>query len=174
MTRPVSAMSTLRKAAAPLLIVAGWLVLAAVVAAHPGHDAPDGDKGRTGSATPGKVAEMSDAEKSGADTGGAARGEAGGKPSRAAVLVGSVTVFVLAVFVGFEIINKVPPTLHTPLMSGSNAISGITVVGAILASGSGRWDAAALMGCGAVALANINVVGGFVVTHRMLLMFKKR
>jgi len=169
MTRPVSTMSTLRKAAAPLLMVAGWLVLAAVVAAHPGHDAPDGDEGRTGSATPGSVAEMSDAEKS-----DAARGEAKGKTSRAAVLVGSVTVFVLAVFVGFEIINKVPPTLHTPLMSGSNAISGITVVGAILASGSGRWDAAALMGCGAVTLANINVFGGFLVTHRMLLMFKKR
>ena len=161
-------MSTLRKAAAPLLIVAGWLVLAAVVAAHPGHDAPDGDKSRTG------VAGTSDAEKGEAEQSGAARGEAKGKTSRAAVLVGSVTVFVLAVFVGFEIINKVPPTLHTPLMSGSNAISGITVVGAILASGSGRWDAAALMGCGAVALANINVFGGFVVTHRMLLMFKKR
>ena len=144
------------------------------MAAHPGHDAPDGDEGRTGSATPGSVAEMSDAEKSDAEKSDAARGEAKGKTSRAAVLVGSVTVFVLAVFVGFEIINKVPPTLHTPLMSGSNAISGITVVGAILASGSGRWDAAALMGCGAVALANINVFGGFLVTHRMLLMFKKR
>jgi NAD(P) transhydrogenase subunit alpha len=172
-------MSTLRKAAAPLLIVAGWLVLAAVVAAHSGHDAPDGDKSRSGSAGPGSVAGMSDAEKGDAEKGdaeksGAARGEAKGKTSRAAVLVGSVTVFVLAVFVGFEIINKVPPTLHTPLMSGSNAISGITVVGAILASGSERWDAAALMGCGAVALANINVFGGFVVTHRMLLMFKKR
>jgi NAD(P) transhydrogenase subunit alpha len=59
-------------------------------------------------------------------------------------------------------------------MSGSNAISGITVVGAILASGSGRWDAAALLGAVAVVLANINVVGGFLVTHRMLLMFKKR
>jgi NAD(P) transhydrogenase subunit alpha len=141
-------------------MVAVWLVLAAAVAAHPGHEAPDGG------AAPGK-------ERLAAPT-AAGTAAVAGKPSRTAVLVGSVTVFVLAVFVGFEIINKVPPTLHTPLMSGSNAISGITVVGAILASGSGRWDAAAVLGCVAAALANINVVGGFVVTHRMLRMFKKR
>ncbi|MEZ6150669.1 MAG: NAD(P) transhydrogenase subunit alpha [Pirellulaceae bacterium] len=98
--------------------------------------------------------------------------------SKASVLVGSFTVFLLAVFVGFEIITKVPPTLHTPLMSGSNAISGITVVGAMIAAGAaaataGNWFGT-LLGMLAVVLAMINVVGGFVVTHRMLKMFKKR
>lgn len=98
--------------------------------------------------------------------------------SKASVLVGSFTVFLLAVFVGFEIIAKVPPTLHTPLMSGSNAISGITVVGAMIAAGAtavtaGHWFGT-LLGMVAVVLAMINVVGGFVVTHRMLKMFKKR
>jgi H+-translocating NAD(P) transhydrogenase subunit alpha len=98
------------------------------------------------------------------------------KPSsnRVMVLVGSLTVFVLSIFIGFEIIAKVPPTLHTPLMSGSNAISGITVIGAIIASGYKETGIGSLLGLVAVVLAMINVVGGFVVTHRMLLMFKKR
>jgi H+-translocating NAD(P) transhydrogenase subunit alpha len=86
-------------------------------------------------------------------------------------LITALTIFVLAVFVGVEIITKVPPTLHTPLMSGSNAISGITLVGAILAGG-GIW--ADLLGLLAVAFATTNVVGGFLVTHRMLAMFKKK
>ncbi|MGE5311601.1 MAG: NAD(P) transhydrogenase subunit alpha [Nitrospirota bacterium] len=86
----------------------------------------------------------------------------------------SVTVFVLAIFVGFEVIVKVPPTLHTPLMSGSNAISGITLVGALVAAGFKEPLLAAILGCVAVVLATINVVGGFLVTHRMLLMFRKR
>ncbi len=94
--------------------------------------------------------------------------------SRLPVLVASLTVFVLSVFVGFEIIAKVPPTLHTPLMSGSNAISGITVVGAIIAAGYKETGVGSLLGLVAIVLAMINVVGGFVVTHRMLLMFKKR
>ena len=85
----------------------------------------------------------------------------------------SVTVFVLAIFVGFEIIAKIPPTLHTPLMSGSNAISGITVVGAMVAAGAKETELATYLGFGAVILATVNVVGGFLVTHRMLLMFKK-
>lgn len=84
-----------------------------------------------------------------------------------------VTVFVLALFVGFELIVKVPPTLHTPLMSGSNAISGITAVGAVVAAGSNSGLAATL-GFLAVAFAMTNVVGGFLVTHRMLGMFKAR
>lgn len=84
------------------------------------------------------------------------------------------TVFVLSVFVGFEVIGKVPRTLHTPLMSGANAISGITVVGAILAAGGGDTAAAQWLGIAAVALASINVVGGFLVTHRMLAMFRRR
>ena len=94
--------------------------------------------------------------------------------SRSAVLVFSLTVFLLAVFVGFEVITKVPPTLHTPLMSGSNAISGITIVGAMLTAGSAVGGFGALLGMLAVILAFINVVGGFLVTHRMLKMFKKR
>lgn len=89
------------------------------------------------------------------------------------VLIG-VYVFVLAGFVGFEIINKVPPTLHTPLMSGANAISGITVVGAIAASKSGEPTMGALLGLAALICATINVVGGFLVTDRMLAMFRKK
>lgn len=86
----------------------------------------------------------------------------------------ALTVFVLAIFVGFEIINKIPPTLHTPLMSGSNAISGISIVGALVAAGADVPQLARILGTAAVALATINVVGGFLVTHRMLLMFKKK
>ena len=89
-------------------------------------------------------------------------------------LIMSVTVFVLAVFVGFEIITKVPPTLHTPLMSGANAISGITLVGAMIAAGADQTIVATLLGVGAVVLATVNVVGGFLVTHRMLSMFKRK
>ncbi len=89
-------------------------------------------------------------------------------------LIGSLFVFVLAAFVGFEVINKVPPTLHTPLMSGANAISGITVIGAVLIAGaSGNSTVTTTMGFIAVILATINVVGGFLVTDRMLQMFKK-
>jgi NAD(P) transhydrogenase subunit alpha len=84
-----------------------------------------------------------------------------------------ITIFILAVFVGVEIITKVPPTLHTPLMSGSNAISGIAIIGAILATTlngtAGMW-----LGFIAVVFAMINVVGGFLVTDRMLKMFKRK
>lgn len=89
-------------------------------------------------------------------------------------LVAGLVVFVLASFVGFEVINKVPPTLHTPLMSGSNAISGIAVVGALLVSGTGNLNISVILGLIAVILATINVVGGFLVTDRMLQMFKKK
>lgn len=89
-------------------------------------------------------------------------------------LVTSITIFVLAIFVGFEVITKVPPTLHTPLMSGSNAISGITLVGAILSAGTQHTTLTTVLGFCAVVFANINVVGGFLVTHRMLKMFRKR
>lgn len=84
-----------------------------------------------------------------------------------------ITVFVLAIFVGVEIITKIPATLHTPLMSGSNAISGITIVGAILALGAREIDLAGFLGFVAVILAMINVVGGFLVTHRMLEKFRR-
>ena len=85
-----------------------------------------------------------------------------------------LTIFVLAIFVGFEIITKVPPTLHTPLMSGSNAISGITIIGAIIVvSTQQTWWSTAL-GFLAVVFATVNVVGGFLVTHRMLSMFKRK
>lgn len=83
-------------------------------------------------------------------------------------------IFVLAVFVGFEIITKVPPTLHTPLMSGSNAISGITIVGALLATNSEANALAATLGFIAIVMATTNVVGGYLVTHRMLGMFKRK
>ena len=85
----------------------------------------------------------------------------------------ALTVFVLAVFIGFEVINKVPPLLHTPLMSGSNAISGITVIGAMLSVATPDPLSTAL-GFVAIVLATVNVVGGFLVTHRMLGMFKKK
>ncbi len=85
-----------------------------------------------------------------------------------------ITIFVLAMFVGFELITKVPPTLHTPLMSGSNAISGIAIIGAILVSGRGGTELPTILGFIAVVFAMINVVGGFLVTDRMLGMFKRR
>ena len=80
----------------------------------------------------------------------------------------------LAIFVGFEIITKIPPTLHTPLMSGSNAISGITLVGAVLSAGAQQTFLTTMVGFVAVIFASINVVGGFMVTNRMLEMFKKK
>lgn len=85
-------------------------------------------------------------------------------------------VLVLSIFLGFELISKVPSTLHTPLMSGANAISGITLVGALLASGSGfiSQPLTVLLGTAAVTFATINVVGGYLVTNRMLSMFKKK
>ncbi len=86
----------------------------------------------------------------------------------------ALTIFVLAIFVGFEVIAKVPPLLHTPLMSGSNAISGITIVGAILAAGHEERTLSTLFGFVAIVFASINVVGGFLVTDRMLGMFKKK
>ena len=89
------------------------------------------------------------------------------------LLVG-VYVFVLAVFVGFEIITKIPPTLHTPLMSGANAISGITLVGSIAAAKDGAVQVSSILACMAITLATINVVGGFMVTDRMLSMFGGR
>jgi NAD(P) transhydrogenase subunit alpha len=88
-------------------------------------------------------------------------------------LIMLIYVFVLAVFVGFELITKVPPTLHTPLMSGSNAISGITIVGALLSAGIGEMSISTILGVVAIVFAMINVVGGFLVTDRMLKMFKK-
>ena len=88
--------------------------------------------------------------------------------------IAALTIFVLAIFVGFEVITKVPPTLHTPLMSGSNAISGITLVGALLAAGAEKTLLTTILGVLAVVFATINVVGGFLVTHRMLRMFKRK
>jgi NAD(P) transhydrogenase subunit alpha len=90
------------------------------------------------------------------------------------IFVAALTIFVLAIFIGFEVITKVPPTLHTPLMSGSNAISGITVVGAILSAGTQHTTLTTVLGFLAVVFAMINVVGGFWVTHRMLEMFRRK
>jgi NAD(P) transhydrogenase subunit alpha len=91
-----------------------------------------------------------------------------------AALLVSLYVFVLAVFIGFEVISKVPQMLHTPLMSGSNAISGITLVGAIVVAGRVESPISTVLAVVAVAFATINVVGGFLVTDRMLQMFRKR
>jgi NAD(P) transhydrogenase subunit alpha len=88
-------------------------------------------------------------------------------------LMVSIYIFVLATFVGVEIISKVPPLLHTPLMSGSNAISGITLVGSLIAAGEGHAKLSVYLGLAAVILATVNVVGGFLVTDRMLGMFKR-
>ncbi len=83
-------------------------------------------------------------------------------------------ILILSIFLGFELINKVPATLHTPLMSGSNAISGITLIGALVSAGSGQSNMATILGTAAVAMATINVVGGYLVTDRMLEMFKQK
>ena len=89
------------------------------------------------------------------------------------VFIMLLTIFVLAIFVGFEVITKVPPLLHTPLMSGSNAISGITVVGAMLSVATPNTFTT-ILGFVAIVFATVNVVGGFLVTHRMLAMFKRK
>ncbi len=95
--------------------------------------------------------------------------------SHNATLVIELTILALAVFLGFEVISKVPTLLHTPLMSGTNAIHGIVIVGAMLVAGMGEADGLTqVIGFVAVVLASANVVGGFVVTDRMLEMFKKR
>ena len=91
----------------------------------------------------------------------------------AEALIIALTVFVLAVFIGYVVITKVPPTLHTPLMSGSNAISGIVIVGALLVAGKSNGVTGQILGAIAVGLAMINVVGGFMVTDRMLKMFRR-
>lgn len=89
-------------------------------------------------------------------------------------LLMSLYVFVLAIFVGFEVIGKVPQMLHTPLMSGSNAISGITLVGAVVVAGRVESPLSTVLAVLAVAFATVNVVGGFLVTDRMLQMFRRR
>ncbi len=106
--------------------------------------------------------------------------------AKAFIFLMVLSIFVIAIFVGYEVILRVPPLLHTPLMSGSNAISGITVVGAIMAAGLavtdkakiimiyGNYNLAHLLGFLAVIFAMINVVGGFLVTHRMLDKFKRK
>ena len=85
-----------------------------------------------------------------------------------------IYVFVLAIFIGFELISKVPPTLHTPLMSGSNAISGITIIGSLLSAGAEEFTLSTILGLIAIIFAMINVVGGYMVTDRMLKMFKRK
>ena len=89
-------------------------------------------------------------------------------------LVFGFYIFVLAAFVGYQIISRVPPLLHTPLMSGTNAISGISLVGSLVAAGSEHNQLSTILGFIAVTAATVNVVGGFMITDRMLRMFKKR
>lgn len=90
------------------------------------------------------------------------------------MLLASIIIFTLATFLGVELITRVPSTLHTPLMSGANAISGITVVGAIIVAGGGHGWVSTALGFLAVAFAMVNVAGGYTVTDRMLSMFKKK
>jgi len=89
-------------------------------------------------------------------------------------IMAAIYVFVLAAFLGYQVISRVPPLLHTPLMSATNAISGISLVGSIVIAGSGHGRVATILGFIAVACATTNVVGGFVITDRMLRMFKKK
>ncbi|MEE9274901.1 MAG: NAD(P) transhydrogenase subunit alpha [bacterium] len=89
-------------------------------------------------------------------------------------IITALTIFVLALLLGYEVITKVPPILHTPLMSGSNAISGITILGALIFAGVREDTMTAVLGFLAVVFATINVVGGFLVTNRMLVMFKRK
>ena len=98
----------------------------------------------------------------------------GGGDGQLSFVVIGIWILLLAIFVGFELITKVPPTIHTPLMSGANAISGITIVGALYCAGTGYDTAGQVLGFFAIALATINRVGGFLVTDRMLQMFKKK
>lgn len=91
-----------------------------------------------------------------------------------ACLICMALILVLSIFIGFEVISKVPSRLHTPLMSGSNAVSGITLVGAVIASGSAGGTISLILGTLAVVFATVNVVGGYVVTDRMLQMFQKK
>ena len=88
-------------------------------------------------------------------------------------LIIGIVVFTLATFLGYELIHRVPPTLHTPLMSGANAISGITIVGALVVAGAGLGWISGVLGFLAIVFAMINVTGGYAVTNRMLGMFKK-
>lgn len=115
---------------------------------------------------PSSVGSLLDVAKETATTDATAMG-----PSTLILLL---AVFGLAVFIGVEIITKIPPTLHTPLMSGSNAISGISLVGAVLLAGGDGDLITKVLAFVAVVLATINVVGGFMVTHRMLGMFRKK
>jgi H+-translocating NAD(P) transhydrogenase subunit alpha len=89
-------------------------------------------------------------------------------------LISALYVFALAAFVGYQVISRVPPLLHTPLMSATNAISGISLVGSIVAAGSGKNTVSTILGFVAVVCATSNVVGGFVITDRMLRMFKRK
>ena len=88
-------------------------------------------------------------------------------------LVFLLYIFVLAMFAGYEVITKVPPILHTPLMSGANAISGVSLIGAMVVTGPQQTDLSVILGMVAVIMATVNVVGGFMVTDRMLAMFRK-
>jgi NAD(P) transhydrogenase subunit alpha len=90
------------------------------------------------------------------------------------LFVSALTIFVLALYVGFELITKVPPTLHTPLMSGANAISGVTLIAAMVMAGMKRTPLTSALAFAAVVLATINIVSGFMITHRMLRLFKRR
>ena len=154
-------------------------VTALLLVTRPGYG--QWNDGTTVASATASVAAAPESDAGDVDAGKGLPGAIQGPSDQLAILITYLTVFVLAIFVGFEVITKVPPTLHTPLMSGSNAISGITVIGALLLAGAidgGRPGTSAsqlakVMAFIAVIFATINVVGGFLVTHRMLRMFKR-
>ena len=155
-----------------LLVWAPWfLVIGLVVAAEstPSDvNSPSDDASKTESESPVDPAQPATTE------GETTQKNESTKSTPMILLISALTILILAIFVGFEVISKVPTMLHTPLMSGSNAISGITIVGAILVIGSGTSIIGSLLGTLAVVLAMTNVTGGFMVTHRMLSMFQKK
>lgn len=156
-----------------ILSVAVMLLVSATIAGADWATAADNAEPDAKETASSKPKPKADAIPEKVDGASSDKAKADSMSSRRQGFLAGLTIFVLAVFVGFEVIAKVPTTLHTPLMSGSNAISGITLVGAVIVAGSVDFFPSTI-GMLAVALAMINAVGGFLVTHRMLAMFKKR
>ena len=163
-----------------LFVWAPWFVLIGLaVAADPETDSGTSSPNQRAAASTTEATQQTDVRSPSArelptTTTGQTQAAASKTQPASELLIASLAILVLAVFVGFEVISKVPPMLHTPLMSGSNAISGITVVGALFVTASGSSTFASVLGMLAVILAMTNVTGGFLVTHRMLSMFQKK
>ena len=155
-----------------LVVSAPWFLLVGLVVADqsapPTGRSPSDEASETAQESPGKQPQQVSNETGITPENGAPQ------DVQIILLISGLTIFVLAVLVGLEVISKVPTMLHPPLMSGSNAISGITVVGALLVTGTGDSLIGSLLGTLAVILAMTNVTGGFMVTHRMLSTFQKK